>query len=445
MRRKRSLLSRILSRIKGKKAQKSFHQTDFPGINLPSGYDPVVWKDQSKSAELPTFLDSEEAERLRYGHSDFDKPAQAPVKKSKPTRPKRKKQSLREAFALYLKKRDLRREERKKEKIKRLHRRKSEKEFRKMNQGPALSKRLFSVTAAEEAEKEKNIPLFSQRNPAFRNLIIVVNSVMIFITSYILVYLFYWLTCMLIASFFGLDSILYYYDLRFNDHSQVWNRLNILIITGLPPFLSLALGVFLLQVVFKIKKLAGLQKLFLLWTSFHLLNHFFGAFPSGVITDEGFGYVAAWMYMNTAFKFMFSLVSLFALGLIGYYSATKILETSDSLHRIKGDNRLSFMLYQTALPWLIGTILLLLTRIPENFNYPYETLMLFSTVFLIIPPFFNQKVKPELNLMKSVKRRTVSLGYLAMMIVLVAFLRIMLGIGLHFIIKISISISPAVT
>jgi hypothetical protein len=69
--------------------------------------------------------------------------------------------------------------------------------------------------------------------------------------------------------------------------------------------------------------------------------------------------------------------------------------------------------------------------------------MLFSTVFLVVPPFFNQKVKPQLNLMKTVKRRNINFGYLAMMIVLLAFLRIMLGIGLHFIIEISISISPA--
>jgi hypothetical protein len=136
---------------------------------------------------------------------------------------------------------------------------------------------------------------------------------------------------------------------------------------------------------------------------------------------------------------------LFILGLIGFYSAKHILETSDSLHRIKSGNRLPFMLYQMAVPWLIGTIILLLIRIPHNFDFPYETLMLFSMVFMVIPPFFNEKVKPELNLLKVKKKRNVNLGYLAMMIVMLAFLRIMLGIGLHFIIEINISISPATT
>jgi len=100
---------------------------------------------------------------------------------------------------------------------------------------------------------------------------------------------------------------------------------------------------------------------------------------------------------------------------------------------------------QIALPWLIGTLIMLLIRIPENFKYPYETLMLFSTIFLVIPPFFNEKVKPQLNLLRVKKRRYINVGYLAMMLALLLFLRIMLGIGLHFLIEINISISPAVT
>jgi hypothetical protein len=343
----------------------------------------------------------------------------------------------------YLKRRAVRREERIKERMRREHRRKSRQEYLKANKGQSLGKKLLGTAEeGEEAASEKKVRFFSQRNPVYRNLTITANSVMVFLITYVLVYLFYWLTSMLVASWYGLDSTLYYFDLKFNDHSPLWTRFNILLVTGIPPFFCLFLALFLYRVLFKKRNFIGLQKLFILWGAFHLFNHFFGAFPSGIITDEGFGYVAAWMYMNTAFKFMFSLISLFALGLIGFYSAQHILETSDSLHRIKTGNRLSFILFQTTLPWLIGTIILLMIRVPHNFDFPYETLMLFSAIFLVIPPFFNEKVKPQLNLLKIKKKRNINLGYLAMMIVLIAFLRIMLGIGLHFIIEINISISP---
>jgi hypothetical protein len=197
-----------------------------------------------------------------------------------------------------------------------------------------------------------------------------------------------------------------------------------------------------MRVVLKKSRFVGLQKLFILWSGFHLMNHFFGAFPSGVVTAEGFGYVAAWMYMNTAFKFLFSIISLFILAAIGYYSAQSVLETSDSVNRIKTEHRVNFIFMQLALPWLIATVILLLLRLPRGFEYPYETLMFFSMVFLVIPPFFNEKVKPKLNLVKIKKKRYINFGYLAMMLVLLAFLRIMLGIGLHFMIQIDISITP---
>jgi hypothetical protein len=446
-RRRKNPISEFLDRLRGRKHQKSYHRTDFPGINLPKDYDPVAWREtgrfekgSSKSGEDPeqeTF-DKEVPENLHEIRVPEERLSPRPSSS-------KKKKSIFGAFDLYLKQRELRREERYKEKLRRKHRHKSEQEFRKINKGPGLRKKLFTLPG-EELEggaDAKLIPLLSQRNPVYRNMTITVNSTLIFITTYILTYLFYWLTCMLVASFYGLDSSLFYYDLKFNDHSPMWNRLNILIVTGLPPFLCLILALFLIQYVFKIKRFVGMQKLFILWGAFHLFNHFFGAFPSGIVTDEGFGYVAAWLYLNTAFKFMFSLISLFVLGAIGFFSAKYILETSDSYHRIKGDHRLSFLLFQLAIPWLAGTIFMLLLRIPENFNYPYETLMLFSMAFMIFPPFFNAKVKPELNLLKIKKKRNINIGYLAMMLVLVAFLRIMLGIGLHFIIEISISISPA--
>lgn len=443
--RKKNFISKILGRLRGKRSDKNYHRTEFPGINLPKNFDPVQWKDQSRHAQRPSELVTEEPAGDIFGTNQQIPAIREQGLKDKPKRiPKKKKNAIREAYKLYLQKREIRKEHRAKEQLKRHHRRKAEAERRKRDSGPGLAKTLFSSgEAGAEAGQEKAIPWYSRKHPAFRNLTITLNSTMIFITTYILTYLFYWLTCMLVASFYGLDSTLFFYDLQFNDHSPLWNRLNILVVTGVPPFLCLGLALFLIQVVFKVNRFAGLQKLFILWSAYHLFNHFFGAFPSGIVTDEGFGYVAAWLYLNTAFKFMFSLISLFILGIIGYFTTKHVLETSDSLNRIRGDHRLSFILYQMALPWFIGTVVMLILRAPKNFDYPYETLMFFSMAFLVFPAFFNEKVKPELNLLKSKRKRRINFGYITLTLLLLLFLRLVLDIGLHFIIEINISISPA--
>ncbi len=442
--RKRSPAGNFFSRLMGTAPRRSEHRSEFPGITLPKDYDPEVKRQAVEESSLPAFLDEsgEQIERKEFYQGNPEFLASEKIKASS----SRRKSTLFGRISFYFKERAIRREERQLERLRRKHHRRSQEEYRKMNAGPGLGTKLFKWSEeGTEAEKERKLALFAQNNPVFRNLTIMVNSILVYLSTYVLVYLFYWLTSMLVASFYGLDSTLYYYDLKFNDHSQLWNRFNILLVTGIPPFFCLFLGMFLYKIIFKLTRFVGLQKLFILWSAFHLINHFFGAFPSGIVTSEGFGYVAAWMYMNTAFKFLFSLVSLFILGVIGFHSAKPILETSDSLHRIKSSNRLPFMLYQMAIPWLISTIILILVRFPHNFDYPYETLMLFSMAFMVIPAFFNEKVKPELNLLRVKKKRFINMGYLSMMIVLMVFLRLMLGIGLHFIIEINISISPAVT
>jgi hypothetical protein len=435
----------FFDRLTGKKdpvRSSHHHVSGFPGINLPRDFDPNQLEVRPDEAKTPTGENIPRPDKSR----DFSGPIPENIEvfKSGSSKFKPVKRGLFESLAYYFKKRALRKEERRKERMKRKIKRQHQKEYRKQEAGRSFLKKLFTwQREVDEFGRAKGFRLFSQSSTLYRNMTITVNSLMIFLATYVLAYLFYWLTSMLVASWYGLDSTLYYYDLKFNDHSNMWNRFNILLVTGIPPFMCLSLGLFLWRVVFKKSRFAGLQKLFILWSAFHLINHFFGAFPSGVVTAEGFGYVAAWLYMNTAFKFMFSIISLFILGLIGFYAAEQILETSDSMSRIKPEYRVSFILTQMALPWLIGTIILLLLRLPKTFDYPYETLMFFSMAFMVIPPFFNEKVKPKLNLLKVKKKRNIHLGYLVMMLALVSFLRIMLGIGLHFLIEINISITPA--
>jgi hypothetical protein len=443
--RRRNPIDEFLDRLRGKKRRRPYHRSEFPGINIPKDYDPETWQQRAEEERNSGRTDKSEDDNKDFSKSTSDNLDKYEQDVVKPGGIKKKK-SIFDSIDLYFRRRDFRREERQKRRMKSKLQRKHRRQYSKKEAGRSIGQKLFTISGeGEDVLKEKKTRLFSQRSHLFRNLTIVINSVFIFLITYVLVYLFYWLTSVLVASWYGLDSTLYFYDLKFNNHSNLWNRFNVLLVTGIPPFFCLFLGLFLYRVLFKMKRFVGLQKLFILWCAFHLFNHFLGAFPSGVVTDEGFGYVAAWMYMNTAFKFMFSLISLFALGLVGYYSAQSILETSDSINRIKAENRLAFILLQIALPWLIGTVIMLLIRTPKNFDYPYETLMFFSAIFLVIPPFFNEKVKPQLNLLKVKKKRQINLGYFAMMIALLLFLRIMLGIGLNFLIEINISISPAVS
>jgi hypothetical protein len=105
-----------------------------------------------------------------------------------------------------------------------------------------------------------------------------VNSVASFILAYLIVYLLYQFSVLIVASNWKLDSILFYYDLAFNDFSPLWNRKNIIVVTFAGPFVSLLIGFLFLRYLSIRPKINKQLKLFTLWVGLHGFNFFLGAF-----------------------------------------------------------------------------------------------------------------------------------------------------------------------
>jgi uncharacterized membrane protein len=185
----------------------------------------------------------------------------------------------------------------------------------------------------------------------------------------------------------------------------------------------------------------GFIKLFVIWIALHGFNLFFGAFASGVSTDQGFGYVANWLYMNVFWQIFFSLTFLFILGMIGYYSTGKFLETSNSAYRIKKENRNRFLLHQVILPWFIGGLIIYLVKVPNNM--PYDVGNLFTMSLAVIPVIFNRRAKPVINFKYDKKPTKINWAYIITFLLLLASFRIWLETGLH--IELTYDISLKIT
>lgn len=268
-----------------------------------------------------------------------------------------------------------------------------------------------------------------------------VNSLVLFILSYMIIYLVYEFTILFLGSLYGLDSVLYYYDLAFNDLSPLWTRSNIILVTFSGPFVCFLIGLWFYNLIFKKVKSSRMKAMFAIWLSFHGFNRFFGAWAAGISTDEGFGYVANWLYMNAFFQILLALVALFIMALIGYYAAPKVMETYDSKHKIKKNQKIYFILSQVTIPFAVGILIIYLLKLPNDFHY--ETYMLPTLAFLTIPPVFHFKAKPRRLIETSkTKRGRIAWIYFIIMIVLLIGYRFGLEGGLHFVIDIDIDISP---
>jgi len=249
------------------------------------------------------------------------------------------------------------------------------------------------------------------------------------VIAYLLVYLFYQLTVLIVASKWRLDSVLLYYDLAFNDYSPLWSRQNIIITTISGPVISLLIGFLFFRFFSKRPKVKGFLKLFYLWIAMHGFNFFLGAFGSGVSFDQGFGYVPAWLYWNVFWQIFVSLLFLFFFGYLGYYSAPKFLDTSKSAYRVRPENKYRFLLFQVALPMVIGTVIMLIVKIPNNM--PYESGIFVTMVFGIVPIFLNRHAKPSITFEREKKATHIKWIYIALFLVFLVIYRVGLNNGIH--------------
>lgn len=268
------------------------------------------------------------------------------------------------------------------------------------------------------------------------------NSVVIYLIAYIAAYLIYQFAVILTASFYNIDSVLFYYEVMFpiGDASPRWNAFNIIMITLSGPVVSLTLGAIWYKLVLKKRDLSPMVKLFFVWLTFHSFNMFFGAFVAGVITNQGFGYVANWMFMGIVLKILFSMLALGALAYIGYRATSQFLATSNSANRINKHNKDYFILAQGVIPWLVGSGILVLLKIPDKPPQHqniivYDLIIVGSFVFMVLATLIKRDAKPAVAI-NSKRRDKTKLGWLYILVAigLIAFYRIALEPGLHFVI-----------
>ncbi|MCF8367654.1 MAG: hypothetical protein K9G76_01335 [Bacteroidales bacterium] len=287
----------------------------------------------------------------------------------------------------------------------------------KKDQGITIEAAANEVADDKEKERHKSYYVYT------------INSTITYLIAYLAVYLIYQITVLITASRWKLDSVLYYFDLAFNDYSPLWNRLNIIIVTLSGPLISLLIALLFMRVLSHRIHTNKTLKLLTLWIGLHGYNLFLGAFASGVSFDEGFGYVAAWLYMSVFMKILFSMVFLFILGLIGYYAASNFLETSYSVTRIRQNNKIKFLFFQVVLPWLIGASFIYLVKLPNNMNYDSGNLV--TMAFAVLPVLFNRMSKPSKGFKTLKKPNQIQWLYLVILILLLIGFRIGLDNGLH--------------
>ena len=177
-----------------------------------------------------------------------------------------------------------------------------------------------------------------------------------------------------------------------------WRYNTVLGVYGLGPLLLTGLGVVSFSVFWRWQRhRRGLVKLLLLWLAFHATNYVLGGLLADTVTQSGSWYVPNWLlgrggtWPSAVLGLLFAVLQL----ALGFLAAIPFLLAQESHTALQFDNRLYLIAYTILGPWLVGSLLLLLSRLPQP---GLNEVLHFVTMGLLLVPlalgcnreFFNQ-------------------------------------------------------
>lgn len=210
--------------------------------------------------------------------------------------------------------------------------------------------------------------------------LITANSTVLFLLSYLVLFIINQLVTAISGRFFDYPVIVYYWEVYFNISPEAWYHDSVRTIFSSGPLLLFILGIISLIIYSNIREMTMNFKLFFLWSYLQGINMLFGSLLIGTLFETGVGHVISWMYIMDTGRVMYSIISIFILLIAGIIAVKSFLISGNAyFNEITAANRGFLIRSQVIVPYVIGNVILILLRQPK-FMF-YET---FTSIILII-------------------------------------------------------------
>ena len=259
--------------------------------------------------------------------------------------------------------------------------------------------------------------------------IITINSVFLFLLAYLLMFIITQFATAISASAFNIPAIIYYNEIDFLQRGQDWTSDQVIAVFSTGPLISLLIGVLLVALYIHVADDPGLLRLLVIWMILFASINFFGELLVGAILNQGFGYVIMYMFIMDTGKIiltLFGFVALFSLGLL--FSRLFMFSGNIYFNDLHRYNRRKFIYCQFLFPYLIGTAVIFLIKLPVI--NPFELSLLGSMILILIPISIKGFTVQDLYFDEEPRKIRISVYFvLATILLLIAF-RIVFGIGI---------------
>lgn len=195
-----------------------------------------------------------------------------------------------------------------------------------------------------------------------------INSLLIFLATYIVSYYLYQFAIALMANSYNIHPIINFRELQFgiSNSSELWRPINQVVpmVTFSGPILSLILGLFtLIYLRIKRAKFKPVTLLVFLWLAYHLLTRFFAGFISACIELDEVWLGYTYLELSHVFYYIFWAMSLIILSLTGFIFFDIFLLSSGS-STIKNNSGGFYLSIAGLLVWLSGSVIIYAFHLP---------------------------------------------------------------------------------
>jgi len=305
-------------------------------------------------------------------------------------------------------------------------------------------------------------------------MVILLNSVALFLLSFFLVY---FVTLMLTgaaAYVTEISTLLNYSVVDYKIHSYDWTFLQVVTVFSVPSLVLLVIILIIAQ-VFESKKeeanpikwyqmitrkqrekafakpdlvvlekkkkskrgrgnrkrreLNWYTKLFFLWTLYHCITYFFSGMLFSLVFYRRSGYVIWHVFAYNTINYFFAGVAFLFLVILGFVYASQFMVSARMyFNQLVDRNRMPFIYAQAILPFYIGMIITTLMMIPD-ISYTL-IFMNFSMIFLLFPLQIRGNHYPEIQFDSEPKEITVKWDWVFMSLVIMVAIYLPLKIGI---------------
>ena len=257
-----------------------------------------------------------------------------------------------------------------------------------------------------------------------------INSTAIFLLAYLFAFLLFQSFTVIAALMFDFTLEVDYTRIFFLVKRSEWSFDSVKTIYSSGPIISLIASIAMIAIAIRFKEYDGLLKLFFLWAFIHCINLILGPAFAGALLGEGFGHVLIWMFLPDTGKLLITLISLFLLAAVGFgVTGLFILGANTYYNQLKPVDTRKFVIYQAIIPYIAGTIIIALLRLPLDY---YDSALLLTPIIILLPVLLNSTGRPMLFFDEIPKSISINVRLLAAAIIVLLVYRTAFSFPIRF-------------